>query len=105
MNSKQLHDLTAPLFAKHPSAKPDIMPGNLIPDEDAPQEYVDAAALIIQGHLVQWLAENTPSHCFIVVSPAPNINPIYTYWGCGGKASETDSLLKSLVAACMEVPQ
>jgi hypothetical protein len=112
MNAKELHDLTAPLFEKHPSAKPPRLFQN-IPNEcgcfwrfDLLPLSDNAASLIIQGHLAQWLAEKTKGNIFTVSAPATHISPIYKKWGCGaGVKNERDTFLEALVAACMEVEQ
>jgi hypothetical protein len=116
MNAKELHDLTAPLFAKHPSAKPEGLYCDTRYigcevwriDEAFHTQAIssDFASLIIQGHLAQWLAEKTKGNIFTVSAPATHISPIYKKWGCGaGVKNERDTFLEALVAACMEVEQ
>ncbi len=67
MTAYQLHLLTRPLFVRHPSARPsflDFHPGDGVKFKDAwtAEQWgvCDAgASLIIQAHLLQWLADNS----------------------------------------------
>jgi hypothetical protein len=102
MTAKELYELTAPLFAKHPSAKPPRLFQN-IPNEcgcfwrfDLLPLSDNAAALIIQGHLAQWLAEK---------SNGLTIRAVYDDPMCwtANQGQQRDSILKSLIFACMEV--
>lgn len=109
MNATELHDLTAPLFAKHPSAKPELLSyletGYWIEEET--NEYhcceirTDSASLIIQGHLAQWLAEKSSIQTVVIQSPVGFLG-----WRARDVVVEyTDhsTLLHALVSACMEV--
>lgn len=113
MTAKQLYELTAPLFAKHPSACPprfycqqgnyrsgffgwrdrNDWTGTGLCDEDS-----DIAALIIQGHLVEWLAKN---------GEAPECTQFSDEWivYMNRKNASGETLLHALIAACMEIEQ
>lgn len=101
MTAKDLHAMTAPLFAKHPSAKPEQL--RYIKEcwywePDTGALTTKAAALIIQGHLVEWLAEHGRIE---FCNWSSNEKAIYH----GGRIKVAPTLLKSLIAACMEVEQ
>lgn len=108
MTAKQLHEMTAPLFAKHPSAKPDWLQCPCGFEKDfwldakvsPTQENIsqDVSALIIQGHLVEWRAKHSPHGCNINHEPT---FPDHSKWVVNGEYKPT--LLESLIAACMEI--
>lgn len=107
MTAQELHQLTAPLFEKHPKANPDGLFYHFLKSQGGGDWYLepyddsivaDHAALIIQGHLVEWLAGNT--FCRHLSISAPDGETVF--WYVEGKRGET--LLHSLVSACMEVP-
>lgn len=119
ITAAQLHDMTKALFEKHTSAKPerfytqqgtsrsaffgwhdanDKQRGFGLSDGDS-----DIAALIITGHLTQWLAER--------VNEERQDLEIEVYKGKWYIKWEPDSqysgatLLEAIIAACMEVEQ
>lgn len=111
MDAKDLYELTVPLFHKHPSACPKRFffffdnPG-LQNEECFCVEKIDSdwAALIIQGHLVEWLigsqlvANNRKRNLSIDVSEHSTEACRYCVDGNFGP-----TLLEALVVACMEV--
>lgn len=116
MTAKTLHEMTAPLFAKHPSAKPINLEFREIAERWV-SVYQEAdnvrssngvlsehASLIIQGHLVDWLigkqmiANNRKRNLSIDVSE--HATGACRYCVDGNFAL---TLLESLIHACMEV--
>lgn len=113
MTAEKLYQLTAPLFAKHPSACPprfycqqgnyrsgffgwrdrDDSTGFGLCDEDS-----DIASLIIQGHLVEWLANKSNGLTIRAVYDDP------MHW-TANQGHQRDSILKALIFACLEVDE
>src|SRR6476620_2252207 len=107
MTAQKLYELTKPLFEKHPSAKTEEL--------CQPKYDIDgwawknhplsncrvgmsdsAAALVIQGHLIEWLT--TGRTCEITTMGNEACVAVY---GAGRHYSPT--LLEALIDACMEV--
>jgi hypothetical protein len=109
MTATKLYELTKPIFDKHPSAKPEWLQWRSIAErwvtvyQDAENVRAsngltdEAAALIVQGHLVEWLCSRHATDFFL------------TSWGwqCTidrpNRTFERETLLEALIAACMEV--
>jgi hypothetical protein len=109
MTAKELHDITAPLYAKHPSAKPDCLHWNEIEKRfysghcAAHPDYSDwpcspfAATLIIQGHLFEWLCRKGNAKTVTCVNQRWYVHD----WRSSGRGA---TMLHALIEAAMEVP-
>jgi len=108
MTAKELHDLTAPLYAKHPSAKPDEIEFFNIPTDPQDsfwhlKDFVGASVTnehaykTLTGHIFEWLCRKGNAKTVTCVNERWYVHD----WRSSGRGS---TLLHALVEAAMEVP-
>ena len=107
MTAKELYDLTKPLFAKHPSAKPYAYFFSPPYVEMEIDKITLTHELILTGHLVQWLAECDDKEGIEVVPNCGHSGDKWVLWSRFGNEllGGGPTLLHALVAACMEVEE
>jgi hypothetical protein len=94
MTASELHNLTKDLFAKHPSAKPEFLNMQYFDGQSCDNE-IKAAALIIQGHLFAWMSAHQGAHFFCKQAEDVFVVDRVAH----------HTLIRALVAACLQVPQ
>jgi hypothetical protein len=107
VTAQELYDLTAPLYAKHPTAKPPWLCGECLPigywrlllnscqGVRIPQD--DAVESMMSGYLLEWMCRKGNAKIVTCVNERWYVHD----WRSSGRGS---TLLHALVEAAMEVP-